>query len=71
MTLAAMKSALVNRRIIGVLWNTFPSGRGYDVTDPVLLLDNGVTIQFAVQETDVEKYGIRLQITTKFKEKRR
>ena len=52
MTLAIPR-LLVGRRIVAVALNPRPDGRGGKAYSPVLTLDNGATVSFKVQETDV------------------
>jgi hypothetical protein len=53
---------LLGRRIEHVILNEFDSGR-VDVPvahDPTIILDNGASIRFVVQETEVGEYGIEI-----------
>ena len=52
MTLAIPR-LLVGRTIVAVELNARPDGRGGKAYAPVLTLDNGATLTFAVQGTDV------------------
>jgi hypothetical protein len=69
----AAKRDLLGRRIVAVNWRSFkrafePTRLG-KATDPLLTLDNGRTIWFTVDETDVGEYGVCISISQP-KEKR-
>lgn len=55
---------LVGRRIVAVRQNRWwcPSYQKW-CTDPVLVLDNGTTLHFVVQETGSGEYGISITVT--------
>lgn len=52
MTLATAR-LLVGRTIVAVDLRPYPDGRGGRAYNPVLTLDNGATVTFEVQDTDV------------------
>jgi hypothetical protein len=58
----AKKNDLVGRKIKAIEWNKFDDGRGKQVTDPVLILDNGVRVAFVTIETEVGEYGIQIVV---------
>jgi hypothetical protein len=67
--MSATKRDLVGRRIIDVDFRPFnrnmPGRKNYlgKTYDPVLTLDNGRSLFFVVDETDVGEYGITICIT--------
>lgn len=57
------KPRLRGRKIVKVIWNEFPTGRGNaKSTDPTFILDDGSRLSFSVQETDVGEYGISVNL---------
>lgn len=69
-TLNEKKKFLKGRRIIEVRWNAFKTGRGRGrgqgwTSDPVFIMDNGSTVRFSVDETEIGRYGISVTVNTK------
>lgn len=58
MTLAIPR-LLVGRTIVAVDLHRFDDGRGGKAYRPILTLDNGATLSFTVQETELAVYGVR------------
>jgi hypothetical protein len=60
----AKKRDIVGRKIVGIVWNYFDTGRTdpSKTTDPVLILDNGTRLSFVVRETEVGEYGIEVSV---------
>lgn len=51
---------LIGRKIEHVVLNKFDDGMGGTATDPFINLDNGATLRFVAQETEVGEYGVKL-----------
>lgn len=60
--MAAVRRALIGRRIVDVDLNPFEDGRGDRTADPTLILDNGARVFFLVDETEGDGYGVRMGI---------
>jgi hypothetical protein len=70
MTLNEKKKLLKGRRIVGIRWNAFktgrPRGRGQGwTTDPVFVLDDGTKFGLSVEETEGGDYGISVNVWPK------
>ena len=55
-----MKEKVIGRKIVRVILNRFPTGVAENpyAYNPVFVLDDGTTIHFVAQETDVGEYGV-------------
>lgn len=60
--MAAVRRALIGRRIVDVELNPFEDGRGDRTSMPDLILDNGARVFFMVDETEGDGYGVRMGI---------
>lgn len=65
MTSAEANKRLRGRRIVKVLLRPFNDELRGTVTDPLIVLDDGTTLSFLTQETDVGEYGVKLIISDK------
>ena len=59
----AKTTDLKGRKIVGVKLRPFSDGRGGKATSPLLVLDNGKTVWFTVDETEVGEYGVCICIS--------
>lgn len=57
---AWLRMKLVGRTIIGVRLRPFTDGRGGKATNPELVLDDGTTVDFDTQETELRHRDPRL-----------
>lgn len=65
MTSAEANKRLRGRRIVKVLLRPFNDELRGTATDPLIVLDDGTTLSFLTQETDVGEYGVKLIISDK------
>jgi hypothetical protein len=56
----ATKRLLVGRKIANFNHGKVPNGRDGSAHIPVIVLDNGATLEFVTEETDLGFYGVRI-----------
>lgn len=53
---------LIGKRIVGFTTDPKPDGRGGTCHDPAIRLDDGTSLRFYVEETDLGEYGVGVNV---------